>query len=127
MILVRKCLHAGFFALLGFLFLAGCVRDPGSCEVAERVTEGPVNVSLTLALKAFGSDGAITKADFVDVDDSLHYPHEKVLKDAGIFLYDATRAFEVNPLTSKYQFNPALATRIGPVEPVHTESLEKGA
>ena len=33
----------------------------------------------------------------------------------------------MNPLTSKYQFNPALATRIGPVEPVHTESLEKGA
>ncbi|MBO5596546.1 MAG: hypothetical protein J5917_07225 [Bacteroidales bacterium] len=127
MILVRKCLHTGFFALLGLLFLAGCVRDPGSCEVAERVTEGPVNVSLTLALKAFGSDGSITKADFVDVDDSLHYPHEKVLKDAGIFLYNATAAFEVNPLTSKYQFNPALATRIGPVEPVHTESLEKGA
>lgn len=125
MILVRKCLHTGFFALLGLLFLAGCVRDPGSCEVAERVTEGPVNVSLTLALKAFGSDGAITKADFVDVDDSLHYPHEKVLKDAGIFLYDASDAFEVDLGT--YKFNPARATLIGAVEPVHTESLEKGA
>lgn len=127
MILVRKCLHTGFFALLGLLFLAGCVRDPGSCEEAERVTEGPVNVSLTLALKAFGSDGAITKADFVDVDDSLHYPHEKVLKDAGIFLYDATRAFEVDPVKKEYTFNPSRATRIGTVEPVHTESLEKGA
>lgn len=127
MILVRKCLHTGFFALLGLLFLAGCVRDPGSCEEAERVTEGPVNVSLTLALKAFGSDGAITKADFVDVDDSLHYAHEKVLKDAGIFLYDASDAFKVDPGTSKYKFNPALATLIGAVEPVHAESLEKGA
>lgn len=127
MILVRKCLHTGFFALLGLLFLAGCVRDPGSCEVAERVTEGPVNVSLTLALKAFGSDGAITKADFVDVDDSLHYAHEKVLKDAGIFLYDASDAFKVDPGTNKYKFNPALATLKGTVEPVHTESLEKGA
>ena len=127
MILVRKCLHTGLAALMGLLFLAGCVRDPGSCEVAERVTEGPVNVSLTLALKAFGSDGAITKADFVDVDDSLHYPHEKVLKDAGIFLYDASGAFVVDPVTKKYTFNPSGATRIGTVEPVHTESLEKGA
>ena len=127
MILVRKCLHTGFFALLGLLFLAGCVRDPDSCEEAERVTEGPVNVSLTLALKAFGSDGSITKADFVDVDDSLHYAHEKVLKNFGIFLYNASDAFEVDPGTSKYKFNPALATRIGTVEPVHTESLEKGA
>lgn len=125
--MMRKNVHIALAALLGLILLAGCVRDPGSCEVAERVTEGPVNVSLTLALKAFGSDGAITKADFVDVDDSLHYPHEKVLKDAGIFLYDASAAFEVNPLTSKYQFNPALATLIGTVEPVHTESLEKGA
>lgn len=127
MILVRKCLHTGFFVLLGLLFLAGCVRDPGSCEVAERVTEGPVNVSLTLALKAFGSDGSITKADFVDVDDSLHYAHEKILKDFGIFLYDASTAFEVDPGTSKYKFNPALATLKGTVEPVHIESLEKGA
>ena len=127
MILVRKCLHTGFFALLGLLFLAGCVRDPGSCEEAERVTEGPVSVSLTLALKAFGSDGAITKADFVDVDDSLHYAHEKILKDAGIFLYDASRAFEVDSVTKKYTFNPSRATRIGTVEPVHIESLEKGA
>lgn len=127
MILVRKCLHTGFFALLGLLFLAGCVRDPGSCEVAERVTEGPVNVSLTLALKAFGSDGAITKADFVDVDDSLHYAHEKILKDFGIFLYDASTAFEVDPGTSKYKFNPASAKLIDTVEPVHAESLEKGA
>ncbi|MBQ4390025.1 MAG: hypothetical protein II824_08680 [Bacteroidales bacterium] len=123
---MRNHLHIILVALLGLLFLAGCVRDPGSCEEAERVVSGPVNVSLTLSLKAFGSDGAITKADFVDVDDSLHYPHEKVLKDAGIFLYNASAAFEVNPLTSKYQFNPALATLIGTVDPVHTESLEKG-
>lgn len=125
--MMRKNMHIALAALLGLILLAGCVRDSVASDGGERVIQGPVNVSLTLALKAFGSDGAITKADFVDVDDSLHYPHEKVLKNAGIFLYDATRAFEVDPGTSKYKFNPALATRIGTVEPVHTESLEKGA
>lgn len=126
--MMRKNVHIALTALLGLILLAGCVRDPVAPDGGERVTQGPVNVSLTLALKAFGSDGAITKADFVDVDDSLHYAHEKVLKDAGIFLYDASRAFEVDPVTKKYTFNPSRATRIiGTVEPVHTESLEKGA
>lgn len=125
--MMRKNVHIALAALLGLILLAGCVRDPVASDGGERVTEGPVNVSLTLALKAFGSDGSITKADFVDVDDSLHYPHEKVLKDAGIFLYNASAAFEVDPGTSKYKFNPASAKLIGTVEPVHTESLEKGA
>ena len=125
--MMRKNVHIALAALLGLILLAGCVRDSVAPDGGERVTQGPVNVSLTLALKAFGSDGAITKADFVDVDDSLHYAHEKVLKDAGIFLYDASDAFEVDLGTSKYKFNPALATLIGAVEPVHTESLEKGA
>lgn len=125
--MMRKNVHIALAALLGLILLAGCVRDPVAPDGGERVTQGPVNVSLTLALKAFGSDGAITKADFVDVDDSLHYAHEKVLKDAGIFLYDASAAFEVDPGTSKYKFNPASATLIGTVEPVHIESLEKGA
>lgn len=130
--MMRKNVHIALAALLGLILLAGCVHNPVASDGGERVTQGPVNVSLTLALKAFGSDGAITKADFVDVDDSLHYPHEKVLKDAGIFLYDASGAdaFVVDPVTKKYTFNPSGATRIGPVEPVepvHTESLEKGA
>lgn len=127
--MMRKNVHIALAALLGLILLAGCVRDPVAPDGGERVTQGPVNVSLTLALKAFGSDGAITKADFVDVDGSLHYAHEKVLKDAGIFLYDASGAdaFVVDPVTKKYTFNPSGATRIGPVEPVHTESLEKGA
>lgn len=125
--MMRKNVHIALATLLGLILLAGCVRDPVASDGGERVTQGPVNVSLTLALKAFGSDGAITKADFVDVDDSLHYPHEKILKDFGIFLFDASTAFEVDPGTSKYKFNPALATLKGAVEPVHAESLEKGA
>lgn len=125
--MMRKNVHIALATLLGLLFLAGCVRDPVASDGGERVTQGPVNVSLTLALKAFGSDGAITKADFVDVDDSLHYPHEKILKDFGIFLYNASTAFEVDPGTGKYKFNPALAKLIDTVEPVHAESLEKGA
>lgn len=125
--MMRKNVHIALATLLGLILLAGCVRDPVASDGGEQVTQGPVNVSLTLALKAFGSDGAITKADFVDVDDSLHYPHEKILKDFGIFLYNASTAFEVDPGTSKYKFNPALAKLIDTVEPVHTESLEKGA
>ena len=125
--MMRKNVHIALATLLGLILLAGCVRDSVASDGGERVTQGPVNVSLTLALKAFGSDGAITKADFVDVDDSLHYAHEKILKDFGIFLYNASTAFEVDPGTSKYKFNPALAKLIDTVEPVHTESLEKGA
>ena len=100
--------------LLGLMALEGCVRE-AVVDTPEQVIEGPVQVSLTLDLRQFGGGESITKADFVDVDEKLHYAHEKVVKDMGVFIFDASSAFDDSG--PKQVFDPALATFKAVLEP----------
>ena len=96
---MTKRLHIALIALLGLSVLAACRQanpEEPSGEV-QQVTEGPVNVSMDLSLKGFGEDNTLTKGDFyeegndfVAVNDSLFYDHEKIVKEALVFVFDAT-------------------------------------
>lgn len=94
---------------------------------APEVISGPVNVALTLSIKGFGGDRILTKGDFyepgndfVEVNDSLFYDHERIVKDAGIFVFDAEKAF-VDDGAGKYKFNPAGAAYITAVKPEYMD------
>ena len=123
---MRKFLHIRFVVLLGLSVLAGCRRigEPVLPVQPEQVTDGQVQVSLTLSLHDFGSEGVITKADYQDVDSALEYPYEKTVKDYGIFVFDATGAFTVGT-GSLYEFNPSAAIQIfaGKADILHVEDL----
>jgi len=123
---MRKFLHISFVVLLGLSVLAGCRRadEPMPPVQPEQVTDGQVQVSLTLSLHGFGSEGVITKADYQDIDSALEYPYEKAVKDYGIFVFDATGAFTVGT-GSLYEFNPSAAIQIfaGKADILHVEDL----
>ncbi|MBR3286010.1 MAG: hypothetical protein IKI70_07085 [Bacteroidales bacterium] len=95
---MTKRLHIALIALLGLSVLAACRQanpEEPSGEV-QQVTEGTVNVSMDLSLKGFGEDNMLTKGDFyeegndfVAVNDSLFYDHEKIVKEALVFVFDA--------------------------------------
>ena len=123
---MRRYLHITVFALLGLMVSAACSREqvPGQ---PEQVNGGQVQVSLTMALHGFGSDGVITKADYQDVNSALEYPYEKTVKDYGIFVFDATGAFTVGT-GSLYEFNPSAAEQIfaGKADILHVEDLGGG-
>lgn len=118
--------------MLGLFLLAGCrheVMPEPSMDDAMQVSSGPVNVALTLSIKGFGGDNLLTKGefyepanDFVEVDDSLFYSHERIVKDAGIFLFDATDAFEDDG-SGKFKFNPARAPYVSAVRHEYIETL----
>lgn len=120
---MRKFLHISFVVLLGLLTLAGCRRTDVPVQ-PEQITDGQVQVSLTLALHGFGSDGVITKADYEDVETGLRYAYEKNVSDYGIFVFDATEAFKDDG-SGKYIFNPAKAYRLSTAEEAiaHKEQL----
>lgn len=120
---MRRYLHITVFALLGLMVLAACGREDVPAQ-PEQITDGQVQVSLTLALHGFGSEGVITKADYQDIDSALEYPYEKAVKDYGIFVFDATGAFTVGT-GSLYEFNPAAAKQIfaGKADILHVEDL----
>ena len=110
-----------WFFFLGLMALEGCMRE-AVVDTPEQVIEGPVQVTLTLDLRPFGGGECITKADFVDVDEKLHYAHEKVVKDMGVFIFDASSAFDDSG--PKLVFDPALATFKAVVEPSAITSLD---
>lgn len=128
---MTKRLHIALLALLGLSVLAACRQanpEEPSGEV-QQVTEGPVNVSMDLSLKGFGQDNTLTKGDFYDpandfieVDDSLFYDHEKLVKTARIYFFDAKDAFDGNPL----KFNPEKATFIKNEVHEYAETLDRG-
>lgn len=120
---MKKYLHIALMLLPGLFVLAGCQREDmyQQEEEATLVTSGPVNVALTLSIKGFGGDNVLTKGDFyeqgndfVEVSDSLLYDHERLVKDAGIFVFDAENAFVESG--GKYKFDPARATYIKAVK-----------
>ena len=123
---MRKLLHISFVVLLVLSVLAGCRRadEPMPPVQPEQVTDGQVQVSLTLSLHGFGSDGVLTKADYQDISSVLEYPYEKAVKDYGIFVFDATGAFTVGS-SSLYEFNPSAAEQIfaGKADILHVEDL----
>ena len=123
---MRNHLHIILVALLGLSVLAGCRRADVPVQ-PEQITDGQVQVSLTLALHGFGSDGVITKGDYQDVDSALEYPYEKAVMDYGIFVFDATGAFTVGT-GSLYEFNPSEAEQIfaGKADILHVEDLGGG-
>ncbi len=123
---MRRYLHISFVVLLGLSVLAGCRRADVPVQ-PEQITDGQVQVSLTLALHGFGSDGVITKADYQDVDSALEYPYEKAVMDYGIFVFDASDdAFKVN--NGFYEFDPSEAEQIfaGKADILYTEDLGDG-
>ena len=128
---MTKRLHIALLALLGLSVLAACRQanpEEPSGEV-QQVTEGPVKVSLDLSLKGFGQDNTPTKGefydpanDFIEVEDSLFYDHEKLVKTARIYFFDAKDAFDGNPL----KFNPEKATFIKNEVHEYAETLDRG-
>ena len=123
---MRKFLHISFVVLLGLSVLAGCRRadEPVLPMQPEQVTDGQVQVSLTLSLHGFGSDGVVTKGDYEDVETGLRYAYEKNVSDYGIFVFDATGAF-MNDGSGKYIFDPTRAYRLSTAEEAiaHKEQL----
>ena len=123
---MRKFLHISFVVLLGLSVLAGCRRadEPMPPVQPEQVTDGQVQVSLTLSLHGFGSDGVVTKGDYEDVETGLRYAYEKNVSDYGIFVFDATGAF-MDDGSGKYIFDPTKAYRLSTAEEAiaHKEQL----
>ncbi|MBP3201987.1 MAG: hypothetical protein J6M31_00050 [Bacteroidales bacterium] len=124
---MRKLLHIALLLLLGLSLLAGCRREPVQEEPmseVRQVTGNPVNVSLTLDIRGFGSDGVITKADYEDVDAALRYDYEKNVSNYGIFVFDATEAYKDDG-SGKYTFDPIKAKRLSSDEEAiaHKEQL----
>ena len=123
---MRKFLHISFVVLLGLSVLAGCRRadEPVLPVQPEQVTDGQVQVSLTLSLHGFGSDGVVTKGDYEDVETGLRYAYEKNVSDYGIFVFDATEAF-MDDGSGKYIFDPTKAYRLSTAEEAiaHKEQL----
>ena len=123
---MRKFLHINFVALLGLSVLAGCRRadEPMPPVQPEQITDGQVQVSLTLSLHGFGSDGVVTKGDYEDVETGLRYAYEKNVSDYGIFVFDATKAF-MDDGSGKYIFDPTKAYRLSTAEEAiaHKEQL----
>lgn len=123
---MRKFLHINFVALLVLSVLAGCRRadEPVLPVQPEQVTDGQVQVSLTLSLHGFGSDGVVTKGDYEDVETGLRYAYEKNVSDYGIFVFDATGAF-MDDGSGKYIFDPTRAYRLSTAEEAiaHKEQL----
>lgn len=129
---MTKRLHIALLALLGLSVLAACRQanpEEPSGEV-QQVTEGPVKVSLDLSLKGFGQDNTLTKGefydpanDFIEVDDSLFYDHEKLVKTARIYFFDATGAFD--KVGGSYKFNPENATFIKNEVHEYAETLDR--
>lgn len=123
---MRKFLHINFVSLLGLLTLAGCRRadEPMPPVQPEQVTDGQVQVSLTLDIRGFGGDGVVTKGDYEDVETGLRYAYEKNVSDYGIFVFDATGAF-MDDGSGKYIFDPTKAYRLSTAEEAiaHKEQL----
>ena len=118
---MRKFLHINFVALLGLSVLAGCRREQME-EVLQ--TGNPVQATLTLDIRGFGSDGVVTKGDYEDVETGLRYAYEKNVSDYGIFVFDATGAFKDDG-SGKYIFDPTKAYRLSTAEEAiaHKEQL----
>lgn len=118
---MRKFLHINFVALLGLSVLAGCRREQME-EVLQ--TGNPVQATLTLDIRGFGSDGVVTKGDYEDVETGLRYAYEKNVSDYGIFVFDATKAF-MDDGSGKYIFDPTKAYRLSTAEEAiaHKEQL----
>ena len=118
---MRKFLHISFVVLLGLSVLAGCRREQME-EVLQ--TGNPVQATLTLDIRGFGSDGVVTKGDYEDVETGLRYAYEKNVSDYGIFVFDATEAFKDDG-SGKYIFNPTKAYRLSTAEEAiaHKEQL----
>ena len=126
---MTRNLHTAILVLLGLSVLAGCSHEsmPEQSQDALQVTSGPVNVAMTLSIKGFGGDSVLTKGDFyeqgndfVEVHDTLFYDHERIIKDAGIFVFEAESAF-VDDGAGKYKFDPAGATYIMAVKPEYMD------
>ena len=125
---MTRRLHIALWTLLGLFVLAACQRAeaPSAADDFAQVTEGPVDVSLILSIKGFGGDDILTKGDFVDVDERIHYDHEKIVSAVNVYLfdssdpdvYDATGNF--HPEKASY-LNGSSAPRI-----IHTEVLPDG-
>ncbi len=118
---MRKFLHISFVVLLGLSVLAGCRREQME-EVLQ--TGNPVQATLTLDIRGFGSDGVVTKGDYEDVETGLRYAYEKNVSDYGIFVFDATGAF-MDDGSGKYIFDPTRAYRLSTAEEAiaHKEQL----
>lgn len=118
---MRKFLHINFVALLVLSVLAGCRREQME-EVLQ--TGNPVQATLTLDIRGFGSDGVVTKGDYEDVETGLRYAYEKNVSDYGIFVFDATGAF-MDDGSGKYIFDPSKAYRLSTAEEAiaHKEQL----
>ena len=118
---MRKFLHINFVALLVLSVLAGCRREQME-EVLQ--TGNPVQATLTLDIRGFGSDGVVTKGDYEDVETGLRYAYEKNVSDYGIFVFDATGAFKDDG-SGKYIFDPTKAYRLSTAEEAiaHKEQL----
>ena len=118
---MRKFLHINFVALLVLSVLAGCRREQME-EVLQ--TGNPVQATLTLDIRGFGSDGVVTKGDYEDVETGLRYAYEKNVSDYGIFVFDATGAF-MDDGSGKYIFDPTKAYRLSTAEEAiaHKEQL----
>ncbi len=96
---MRRIQHIGFVLLLGLWVLAGCQREnPGgaqeSQDAPEQIVFGPARASLYLSVRGFGDSYTLTKADYVDVDQTLHYDYEKNLKDLRVLIFDASQVSE---------------------------------
>lgn len=126
---MTKHLNIAILVMLGLSVLAGCSREsmPEQSRDALQVTSGSVKVSLELSMKGFGQDKTLTKGDFyeqgndfVEVNDTLFYDHEKFIKDAGIFVFDAENAFGPGS-GGKYEFKPGSATFVGAVKPEYMD------
>lgn len=125
---MRRIQHIGFVLLLGLWVLAGCQREnpAGSQEsqdAPEQIVFGPARASLYLSVRGFGDSYTLTKADYVDVDQALHYDYEKNLKDLRVLIFDASLVSEAYKEDSgKYVFNPSGARYVACAEPEYIEA-----
>lgn len=125
---MKSLLHICFAALLGLSVLGGCRRAemPEEQQEVRQLTDQPVNVSLTLDIRGFGSDGVLTKGDYDDVDAAIRYSYEKNVSDYGIFVFDASDAFKDNG-NGKYVFDPTQAKRLSSAEEAIAHKEQLGA
>ena len=125
---MRRIQHIGFVLLLGLWVLAGCQREnPGgaqeSQDAPEQIVFGPARASLYLSVRGFGDSYTLTKADYVDVDQTLHYDYEKNLKDLRVLIFDASQVSEAYRTESgKYVFDPSGAKYVACAEPEFMEA-----
>ena len=125
---MRRIQHIGFVLLLGVWVLFGCQREnpAGSQEsqdAPEQIVFGPAKASLYLSVRGYGDSYTLTKADYVDVDKTLHYDFEKHFKDLRVLIFDASQVSEAYRTESgKYVFDPSGAKYVACAEPEFMEA-----